>query len=197
MMHNQQRSLNRVSLVILMLLLAAAAVWGCGQKKPENELEEIWKDGVMKVGFSTDYPLENTPGTGAQITGFEMDMFEEIAKRMGVRIEFIEMPADSLIPAVNNSEVDVAVGTFQNVQQVDHTVDFADPYFKASLLPGELPNNPDKGQDWSVQIYAILPGGAKEMRLKLNEVMGGMIEEGFIDRLAEKHNLAIRTEYLN
>jgi hypothetical protein len=107
------------------------------------------------------------------------------------------MPADSLIPAVNNSEVDVAAGTFQNVQQVDHTVDFADPYFKASLLPGELPNNPDKGQDWSVQIYAILPGGAKEMRLKLNEVMGGMIEEGFIDRLAEKHNLAIRTEYLN
>lgn len=189
--------MNRYIPVILMLLLGLCAASACSQKPPANELEEIRKTGILRVGVLTEnFPEDNFRG-GGEITGFFTGLFEEVAKRMGVRVKFIELPQQGLISAVGSSELDTAAVPFDSTRLTDQEVDFADPYFVLSSPPGESAEDQDKEQAKSFQVYVILPGGEKELRAKLNEVIGGMVEEGYIHRLAQKYNLNARIEFLN
>ena len=180
-----------------MLLLSLCAASACSQKPPANELEEIWKTGILRVGVWTENIPEDNVRGGGEITGFFTALFEEVAKRMGVRVEFIEYPQPDLISAVGSSEVDAAAIPFDTTRVTDQAVDFADPYFVLSSPPGDSAEDQDKESGKSFPIYVILPGGEKELQAKLNEVIGGMVEEGYIHRLAQKHNLNAGIEFLN
>jgi ABC-type amino acid transport substrate-binding protein len=186
---------NRVAPLILILFLVSVSASACSQKPPANELEEIWKDGIMRVGVSLNIPEENLYG-GEKIAAFYTGIFEEVAKRMGVRVEFVELPKKGFVSAVANREVDAAAVAFDIAQHPDEMVDFADSYFLVDPLPGETAKSQDKEQAGSIPVYVLLADGAKELQHKLNEVLEGMVEEGFIDRLAKKHNLTVRIETL-
>jgi len=190
-------AIKRFTPLILMLFLAASSASACGPKQPANELEEIWRDGVMRVALAVDYTPGSTPDEGGETSGFFIDLFEEIAKRMGVRIEFTYMSEESLVSAVSRGELDAGAGANIFTPQPDQAVDFADPFFLTGPPAGETGKFQDNEQAGSIPVYVIIPDGAKELRLKLNQVMAGMIEEGFINRLAQKHNLSIRIDFLN
>lgn len=151
----------------------------------------------MRVALAVDYPPGSTPDEGGETSGFFIDLFEEIAKRMGVRIEFTYMSEESLVSAVSRGELDAGAGANIFTPQPDQAVDFADPFFLTGPPAGETGKFQDNEQAGSIPVYVIIPDGAKELRLKLNQVLAEMIEEGFINRLAQKHNLSIRIDFLN
>lgn len=194
---NQKMAIKRFAPVILTLFLAAASTSACGPKQPANELEEIWKDGVMRVALAVDYPPGGTPDEGGETSAFFTGLFEEIAKRMGVGIELVYMPDESLVRAVSRGELDAGAGANIFTPPPDQAVDFADPFFLTSPPAGETGKFQDNKHAGEIPVYVIIPDGAKELRLKLNQVMVGMIEEGFINRLAQKHNIPITIDFLN
>lgn len=119
-------------IVVLLSLLAAASLvlTACGgAPKAANHLEAIQQAGVIKVGTSADYPpFESVDASGNKV-GFDIDLMNEIAKRMNVKLEWVDMPFDSLIAAVQEGKIDASISAFNYSEERDQTIDFSDAYY--------------------------------------------------------------------
>ena len=118
------------SLIFLVLVvLTAALIAGCAGQKAESVLDKIKTSGKVVVGTSADYaPYEFVDDAG-KITGFDVELMEEIAKRMGVELVWTDMPFDSLIAAVQEGKIDMSISCFNYSEERDAQVDFSDAYY--------------------------------------------------------------------
>ncbi len=118
------------SLVFLVLVvLIAGLLAGCAGQKTESVLDKIKADGKVVVGTSADYePYEFVDESG-KFTGFDIELMTEIAKRMGVELEWTDMPFDSLIAAVQEGKIDMSISCFNYTEERDAQVDFSDAYY--------------------------------------------------------------------
>ena len=117
-------------LVFVTLLVAASLVLSaCGGGSAANHLEAIKEAGVIKVGTSADYPpFESVDESGNKV-GFDIELMEEIAKRLDVKVEWVDMPFDSLIAAVQEGKIDASISAFNYSEERDQTIDFSDAYY--------------------------------------------------------------------
>ena len=111
------------SLIFLVLVvLTAALIAGCAGQKAESVLDKIKTSGKVVVGTSADYaPYEFVDDAG-KITGFDVELMEEIAKRMGVELVWTDMPFDSLIAAVQEGKIDMSISCFNYSEERDAQV---------------------------------------------------------------------------
>jgi polar amino acid transport system substrate-binding protein len=110
---------------------AAGAAEGQAAEQPaagEGLLGEIQERGRLIVGTSADYPPYESINEAGEFVGFDMDLARAIAERMGVEVEFQDMPFDSLIAAVQEGKIDVVIAAMQATPERDDTVDFSVVY---------------------------------------------------------------------
>jgi polar amino acid transport system substrate-binding protein len=121
--------MKRIVVFVSLLVALSLVLAGCGGSKPANHLEAIKQAGVIKVGTSADYPpFESVDASGNKV-GFDIDLMTEIAKRLGVKLEWVDMPFDSLIAAVQEGKIDASISAFNYTEERDQTIDFSDPYY--------------------------------------------------------------------
>ncbi len=77
---------------------AAFAVGLAGAAHAEDDLAKVKAAGVMKVGTETEFAPFDYIDAGAHV-GLNVDLFEEIGKEMGVKIEWVSLPWDGVLPA--------------------------------------------------------------------------------------------------
>jgi polar amino acid transport system substrate-binding protein len=121
--------MKRIVVFVSLLVALSLVLAGCGASKPANHLAAIKQAGVIKVGTSADYPpFESVDASGNKV-GFDIDLMTEIAKRLGVKLEWVDMPFDSLIAAVQEGKIDASISAFNYTEERDQTIDFSDPYY--------------------------------------------------------------------
>jgi polar amino acid transport system substrate-binding protein len=122
--------MKRTVVFITLLVAVSLVLAGCGgASKAANHLEAIKQAGVIKVGTSADYPpFESVDESGNKV-GFDIDLMTEIARRLGVELEWVDMPFDSLIAAVQEGKIDASISAFNYSEERDQTIDFSDPYY--------------------------------------------------------------------
>jgi polar amino acid transport system substrate-binding protein len=121
--------MKRIVVFVSLLAALSLVLAGCGGAKPATHLEAIKQAGVIKVGTSADYPpFESVDASGNKV-GFDIDLMTEIAKRLGVKLEWVDMPFDSLIAAVQEGKIDASISAFNYTEERDQTIDFSDPYY--------------------------------------------------------------------
>src|SRR6266545_575635 len=119
-----KRNLVFVSLLVAISLLLTACGGGAS-----NHLAAIKKAGVIKVGTSADYPpFESVDANGNKV-GFDVDLMTEIAKRLDIKLEWVDMPFDSLIAAVQEGKIDASISAFNYSEERDQMIDFSDAYY--------------------------------------------------------------------
>jgi polar amino acid transport system substrate-binding protein len=120
-----KRSVFLASLLVLLSLVLTA----CGGASAANHLEAIKEAGVIKVGTSADYPpFESVDASGNKV-GFDIELMSEVAKRLGVELEWVDMPFDSLIAAVQEGKIDASISAFNYSEERDKMIDFSDAYY--------------------------------------------------------------------
>jgi polar amino acid transport system substrate-binding protein len=67
------------------------------------------------------------------LTGFSVDMWNEVARRMNVAFTWRPVVADDRLPALERGEADVAIGLIVMTPQDEKRVDFSTPYFDSGL----------------------------------------------------------------
>jgi polar amino acid transport system substrate-binding protein len=116
--------------LFVVMLAAALLLTACGGgQKAANHLEAIKQAGVIKVGTSPDYPPFESKDSSGKYVGFDIALMEEAASRMGVKVEWVDMPFDSLIASVQQGKIDMAISAFNYTAERDKTIDFTDAYF--------------------------------------------------------------------
>ena len=99
--------------------------------------------GTLTVGTSPDYPpFENLEGD--QIVGFEVDLVNAVADKLGLKVEYKSMNFDSLIAAVEaGTQIDLGMSGFsitpERAKEIDFTTSFyTDDLGVATLKDGQF-----------------------------------------------------------
>lgn len=115
--------------ILIFVLVITLVLSACGPQKAANHLEAIKQAKVIKVGTSADYPpFESVDANGNKV-GFDIELMTEIAKRMGVTIEWVDMPFDSLIAGVQEGKIDASISAFNYSEERDEKIDFTTAYY--------------------------------------------------------------------
>lgn len=65
--------------------------------------------------------------------GLAVDLWEEVAEKLGYSYEYRVLPYEQLIPALERRELDLAIGELAVDPQVEERIDFSQPYLASSL----------------------------------------------------------------
>ncbi|MDD5309738.1 MAG: transporter substrate-binding domain-containing protein, partial [Deltaproteobacteria bacterium] len=85
------------------------------------------KDGVLKVGMELSYaPMEFYDETKRE-AGVDVELGQALGKALGVKVEFVDMPFDALLGAVETGKVDVVASAMAITPEREQRVDFI-PY---------------------------------------------------------------------
>ena len=114
---------------------------GCGSSNDKNSasktdlLEKIQKNGKLVVGMSADYaPYEfhyiDENGKDV-IGGFDVDIANEIANKIGVNLAIQEMDFDALVSALPAGKVDLVISGMNPTEERAKVVDFSEVYYNS------------------------------------------------------------------
>lgn len=93
----------------------------------ESAVENVLKNGVLKVGMSTFVPWAMKDKTG-KLIGFEIDVATQLAEDMGVKVEFVPTKWAGIIPALLTGKFDVIIGGMSVRPDRNLKVNFSIPY---------------------------------------------------------------------
>ena len=100
----------------------------------ELTLDKLKEKGVLVVGTAITKPFEfHDPDTN-ELVGFDVDTANYIADKLGVAVEFKEMPFASLIPSLETRKVDMTIAAMYIKPEREEVVDFATPYMETGLV---------------------------------------------------------------
>lgn len=78
-----------------------------------NQLSEIKKSGVLKVGVKQDVPNFGYHNAETnQYEGMEIDIAKKIAKSLGVKPVFVPTTAQTREPLMDNGQIDILIATY-------------------------------------------------------------------------------------
>ncbi|GLY20514.1 ABC transporter substrate-binding protein [Micromonospora sp. NBRC 101691] len=75
--------------------------------------DAIKADGVIKVGTDSTYaPAEYLDTDGKTVIGFDIDLFNAVAQKLGLKAEYESAPFDAILPAVSSGKYEIGVSSF-------------------------------------------------------------------------------------
>ena len=85
------------------------------------------------VGTNAEFPPFEYLEDG-KITGFDMDLVQEIGKLVDADIKIVDMAFDGLLPALQMKKVDLVIAGMTANEERMKTVSFTQPYYTASQV---------------------------------------------------------------
>ena len=128
---------------------------------------------AKKITVATDTnfpPFEfKDPKTG-QHTGFDVELWDAIAKKIGIEYDLQPMDFNGIIPGLQSGQLDAGIAGITIKPERAKVVDFSDPYYNAGLLLLVKASNTDitKVEDLEGKLVATKLGTTSEDFLKKN-----------------------------
>jgi len=114
----------------------------------ESLLEQIKAEGKIKIGTEGTYAPFTFHDSSGKLTGFDVEIAEEIAKRLGVKAEFIETQWDGMFAGLDSKRFDMIANQVSIRPDRQKKYDFSDPYIASKgVLIVNKDNNTIKSFD--------------------------------------------------
>ena len=164
--------MKKIKWILAMVTLLAVVASGCGSKESTagaSQLDRIKEAGVIRIAIEGAYPPYNYFNDQNVLEGFDVEVSNELAKRMGVKAELIATPWDSIIGSLVSDKFDIIVSSMTITEERKQKVDFTDPYFYTGQVLFVPENSPIqdpaevKGKKIGAQIGATASDVATEL----------------------------------
>jgi L-cystine transport system substrate-binding protein len=108
-----------------LVLLAASA-------HAADLLDEVRQRGTLRVAVEGTYPPFNFKDAGGKLTGFDVEIAEAIAGKLGVKAAFSTTEWSAILAGLQAGKYDVIVNQVAATDKRRETFDFSDPYVVSS-----------------------------------------------------------------
>ena len=127
-----------------------------------DDLDAIKAAGVLKIGTEGTYAPFTYHDTDGKLVGFDVEIGEAIAKKLGVKAEFLEGKWDGLIAGLDANRYDAVINQVGITEARKQKYDFSEPYIasKAVLIV--------RADDDSIKGFADLKGKKSAQSLTSN-----------------------------
>ncbi|MDL0103920.1 basic amino acid ABC transporter substrate-binding protein [Campylobacter felis] len=157
----------------------------------------------LKVGTAPNYkPFDYKED--AKLTGLDIDLVNEIAKREGIELTWVEMSFDGLIPALKTGKIDMIASAMSATEDRRKSADFSDVYYTTKNLyikkkDNEALNSKEdlEGKIIGVQLGTLQEPAAKaikDTKVQSNESLSVVImelKEGKIDAVVADKDVSM------
>jgi len=110
-------------MIISMLLPALSA--------SADRLDSVNAEGELTFALTGQYPPFNFVDENNQVTGFDVEIGKEIAKRIGVKGVPVTTAWDGIIGGLLAKKYDLICGSMAITPKRLQTIDFSDPYYRS------------------------------------------------------------------
>lgn len=107
-----------VSALALGAMMAVAAAGAAGAKE--------WK--TVRIASEGAYPPWNATDTSGKLIGFEVELANDLCKRMKVTCEYVAQDWDGIIPALQQGKYDAIMSAMTITDERKKVIDFSAPY---------------------------------------------------------------------
>ena len=176
-----------ISAIILLFIFGLLAACGSEEAtktatvdaKEESSggvLERMEESKELNVAFEGTYPPFNFIDDNDEFQGFDVDISNEIAERLGVKANFIATKWDGLIGGLKADKFDIIIGQMTVTEERKKSVDFTDPYVISGsvLITREETNDITKLEDIKGKNVGV--GGGTTFEEVANSVDGAEVK---------------------
>lgn len=129
-MHNLSKKWIVGGVLLTMTLIASVIGWRLLNPAPKDEAwEHVQHTGVIRVGMDAAYPPFEWINESNELVGLDVDLANEIGKRLGMRIEFVNIAYDGLFDALWTGRVDMLVSGLVDAREFWGKANFSIHYF--------------------------------------------------------------------
>jgi cyclohexadienyl dehydratase len=159
-------------MTILKAAVAALALsFFTAQAQAASVLNEILDSGTLKVGTTGDWnPMTMKDVATNGYTGYDIDVMTELAKDLGVELEFVPADWKTLVSGVTSGKYHIT-GSASISPARAKAAGYTDSYFSLATVPLTLKKNAERFKDWDdldsedVTVAATL-GTTQEQQVK-------------------------------
>lgn len=94
----------------------------------QDHLTRIKSTGVLKVGLEGDWQPFSFHDEKDKLVGYDVEVAQNIAKKLGVKAQIVEGPWDGLFAGMDSGRYDVVVNGVDITPERSATYDFSTPY---------------------------------------------------------------------
>ncbi|MBY6052319.1 amino acid ABC transporter substrate-binding protein [Cytobacillus firmus] len=130
------------------LICFVLIISGCGTNKanPDNQDQpaseeqgqDLWAkvqdEGKLLIGTEGTYPPFTFHDDKGELTGFDVDISKEVAKRLGVKPEFLETQWDAMFAGLDSKRFDMIANQVGIRPDRQEKYDFSDPYISSAAV---------------------------------------------------------------
>lgn len=127
--------MKKILSILLSVLVVGSVFVGCGKddnkgedKKEVSVLQRVKDNKVIKVGLEDTYPPMEFRNEKNELVGFDIDLSDEIGKRLGVKVEYVMTEFGGLIMSLNSNKIDMSASAISITDKRKKEVEFTKPY---------------------------------------------------------------------
>lgn len=110
-----------ISIIILSILCASCS-------KKISSIENYQKKGILSIGTNAQFPPFEFYSSD-KITGFDIELAQIIADKLGVELVIEDMNFDNLIDSLNKNKIDLIISAMTITKERQNKIDFSNPYY--------------------------------------------------------------------
>ncbi|MEQ8153300.1 MAG: ABC transporter substrate-binding protein [Clostridiaceae bacterium] len=97
-------------------------------------IDDIKKNGKLVIATANYKPFGYFDEKTKEIVGYDIDIAQKIADKLGVPLKVKSMESSELMPAIMNGEADLAISDLYIPLGNKKAVDYSDPYLKSAQI---------------------------------------------------------------
>jgi len=139
--------------ILVILVIAAVGLWFVPEvtawleRKPDEAWARIQQTGVIRFAINPTYMPFDGLGSHGDFFGIDVDIANEIARRLDVRAEFVIAGFDSLYDVLRVGQADATISALPIDPAKFGTWRYSEPYFEAGqVLVSNLAREPKLSQ---------------------------------------------------
>lgn len=128
------RKLTIITIILISTTLIISSCSSITNSLSANEgaqsiYEQVMDEGTAQVGIRFDNPPLSFINDDGEWVGFDVDLANALADKMGIGIEMVRVDESTRISFLQEGKIDMAVASMNHTRQRDDAVDFSITYF--------------------------------------------------------------------
>ncbi len=119
--------MKKTSALVLTLLFLFVIILGCEKAAEKSILEKIKQSGVVRIGTGTTVPPMNYIDEKGSWTGFDVDLGNAIAEKLGVEVEIVNVNNKTRVAFLASGRIDLTISSMSHTRSRDEQIDYAEP----------------------------------------------------------------------
>jgi L-cystine transport system substrate-binding protein len=131
--------MKKIFMSSILALTLAIGVTGCSPKTEtqdtaKNSLETIKSEGKIRIGTEGTYAPFTFHDEKGNLTGFDVEIANEVAKRLGVEAEYVETKWDGMFAGLDAKRFDMVANQVSINDERQEKYDFSSPYITSRAV---------------------------------------------------------------